>query len=73
MPLVGYGTGVAGRLGQPQALAVALSFCRLFGQDILKTSFRKNSDSPLLYLNGSCCPLLSFTVSYGVLYGTQLC
>ncbi|MEQ1546021.1 MAG: hypothetical protein ABL924_13385 [Methyloglobulus sp.] len=36
------------RLGQPQALPVALSFCRLFGQDVLKTSFRKNSDSPPL-------------------------
>ncbi|NOS73364.1 MAG: hypothetical protein HOP36_02240 [Methyloglobulus sp.] len=28
-------------------MAVALSFCRLFGQEVLKTSFRKNSDSPL--------------------------
>jgi tRNA uridine 5-carbamoylmethylation protein Kti12 len=46
IPIVGYGTRVAGRLGQPQALKVALSFCRLFGQDVLKTSFRKNSDSP---------------------------
>jgi hypothetical protein len=34
-----------GRIGAPKALVVALSFCRLLG--LPKTSFRKNSDSPL--------------------------
>ena len=34
-------------------MAVALSFCRLFGQDVLKTSFRKYSDSPLNMNHGA--------------------
>jgi hypothetical protein len=41
IPLVGYETRVAGRLGQPQALAVALSFCRLLGLGCPKQAFAK--------------------------------
>ncbi|MEQ1545695.1 MAG: hypothetical protein ABL924_11685 [Methyloglobulus sp.] len=36
--------------GSRTAGAAALSFCRLFEQDVLKTSFRKDSDSPLVFL-----------------------
>jgi hypothetical protein len=45
IPLVGYKTREAGRLGQSQALAVALSFCRLLGLGCPKQAFAKNSDS----------------------------
>jgi hypothetical protein len=41
IPLVGYKTREAGRLGQPQALAVALSFCRLLGLGCPKQAFAK--------------------------------
>uniref|UniRef100_UPI00398998F4 PIN domain-containing protein n=1 Tax=Methyloglobulus sp. TaxID=2518622 RepID=UPI00398998F4 len=37
----GYKTREAGRLGQPQALAVALSFCRLLGLGCPKQAFAK--------------------------------
>ena len=44
------------RLGRPQAFGgrVALSCCRLFGQETLKTSFRKNSDSRLHCKESEC-------------------
>jgi len=39
--MVGYKTREAGRLGQPQALAVVLSFCHLLGLGCPKQAFAK--------------------------------
>ncbi|WP_411728148.1 hypothetical protein, partial [Methyloglobulus sp.] len=48
-------TREAGRLGQPQALAVALSFCRLLGLGCPKQAFAKIA-TPFVYCK------LSFTI-----------